>query len=110
MMSIDNRVAKRKPDSHSIGFGCIESLKEFCGGFRPETNSRIYYTKPHPITFIPFCFDEQLPRAIAYCAHGVRSISQQVQDNLLQLDTVADDGRQVLGELRPQDYPIPLKV
>ena len=83
MMTIDNREAERKPDSHPIFFRCIESLKEFRGGFGPETNSRIYYAKPYAIAFIGFCFDEQLARAIVYCAHCIRSISQQVQDNLL---------------------------
>src|SRR5262249_37029716 len=32
------------------------------------------------------------------------------EDDLLELDTVADDERQVLSELLPQDYPTPLNV
>ena len=75
MMSIDNRVAERKPDSHPISFRCIESLKEFCGGFRRETYSHIFHGEAHLVSFIPFRFDKQLSRAIFDETHCVRRIA-----------------------------------
>src|SRR5262249_36066255 len=47
VMSLDNRTADRQPDSHSILFRCIESLKEFVGGFRREAYSHIFHGQAH---------------------------------------------------------------
>ena len=54
--------------------------------------------------------DQQLPGAILNTNHRVGSIAEQVQGDLLQLDTVSDDGREILGEFRTQNHPIPLKI
>src|SRR6185295_9191351 len=98
MMSLDDRAADRQADSHSIGLRCIESFKKFVRAFRREPDSRIAYAKMDPIALIPSGLDQQLLGATVNAHHRVRCVSYQVQDHLLELDTIADDQREVLRE------------
>ena len=42
--------------------------------------------------------------------HRVGGVSEQVEDDLLELDAIADDGREILGELQLKSDPVSLKV
>ena len=42
--------------------------------------------------------------------HRVGGVADQVQDDLLELDTVAGDGREIVGELPLKNDPVSLKV
>src|SRR5690349_4015174 len=110
MMSLDYGAANRQPDSHSILFRCIESFKEFVRGFRSEADSDIFDGNAHPIPLIPFGSDEQISRAIFDGGHRVRSISYQVEDDLLELNTIARDWREIVRQLRPQNHLTPLEI
>jgi hypothetical protein len=68
-----------------------------------ETHSRILHGQPHIIAFASFGFDQQLPRSIVDGAHRVRSVPEQVQDDLLKLHPVAYYGWEVIGKFRPQN-------
>ena len=54
--------------------------------------------------------DQQLPRPIVHVNHRVRGVAEQVQDDLLELDTVAGDVREIVGELRLKHDAVPLKL
>src|SRR4030095_12209897 len=45
--------------------------------------------------------DRQLSRGLAAGAYSLESVDDQVQDHLLQLDTVSLDQWQTVGEVRP---------
>src|ERR1700752_4069984 len=110
-MGLDDGAADRQSDSHSIVFRCVESFKESGGNFRWEADSHIPNAKAYSISFfIMLCSDEQLSRAVLDTRHRVRSISQQVENDLLELNTIACDRRQVPSELRLQDHSIPLQI
>src|SRR6266566_4195074 len=64
----------------------------------------------HTIAVLPFGSDQQLPRAIVHVNHRVGGVSEQVEDDLLELDAIADDGREILGELQLKSDPVSLKV
>ena len=40
----------------------------------------------------------------------VRGVQEQVQDDLLKLDTVTPDKREIVGKFRPQNHPVTLKL
>ena len=42
--------------------------------------------------------------------HRVGGVAEQVQDDLLELDTIAGDGREIVGELRLKNYAVSLKL
>jgi hypothetical protein len=84
-----------------------KSLSAAWGG---ETDSRIFHAKAHPIPLIAFGSDQQFSRAIVDSAHRIRSIPQQIQNDLLKLDAIADDGREVVRKLMPQTHTLTLEL
>jgi hypothetical protein len=42
--------------------------------------------------------------------HGVCGVPEQVQDNLLKLETIPCDRREIVGELRLNDHTLSLKL
>jgi hypothetical protein len=68
------------------------------------------HAQAHTIVFFSLGSDYQLPGTVLKTNHRVGSIAEQVEGHLLQLDTIADDRREVLGKLRPQNHPISLKI
>jgi hypothetical protein len=77
---------------------------------RGETDSRIFHTKAHPIPLIVFGFDQQFSWAIFDSVHRIRSIPQQIQNDLLKLDSIADDRREVVGKLVAQNHALTLQL
>ena len=109
-MSLDDRAADRQPDTHTPALGCIEGFEHPFEILRIDAGPGILRAQTDMIVSFPPGSDQQLPRAVVNTNHGFRSIAEEVQDDLLQLDTIADDGREGLGKLGPQDHPIPLKI
>ena len=107
-MSLHYGEADRQPDSHSVSFRCIETFEELVYYVRFKTDARIFYAETHLVPLIPFGSDEQLSRAIVNCAHCLRSISQEVEDDLLKLDAVSCHGRQVVRKLLAQNHAVTL--
>src|SRR6266446_8844055 len=101
MMSLDDGTADGQPDSHAVAFGGVERFEEPVRSLSSEADPHIFHAKAHPIALVSFRPYQQLPRTIVDRAHRVRSVPEQVQDDLLELDTIARDGREVLGQFCP---------
>jgi hypothetical protein len=86
----------------------MERFEELVRGLRCKTDSCIFHAKAHPIAPIPFSSDEQFARAIVDCAHCVRSIPQEIQNDLLKLDAITRNGREVVRKLMPQNHTVAL--
>jgi hypothetical protein len=101
-MSLDDPAADRQPDTHTAGFGCVEGIEQPLKILRIHTGAGILHAQTHTIDSFSPGSDQQLPRAVVNTNHGVGSIAEQVQGDLLQLDTIADDRREVLGVPTPE--------
>src|SRR5882724_7242792 len=88
MMTLDNGTANGKSDSHTIDLSCVESFEKSVHTLGIEADARILHGKPHLIVCVSFRFDLQLPGTIIHGAHSVRSVLEQVQNDLLKLDTI----------------------
>src|SRR5215472_11040964 len=99
MMSLDNGTTDGEPDAHAVGFRCVEGVKQLGHVLGGDAHAGIPYAHAHTIAGFEFGADQQLPRAVVHVNHRVGGVAQQVQDHLLQLDSVTGDGREVLGEL-----------
>src|SRR5215472_15989384 len=110
MMSLDDATTDREPDAHAVGFRCVEGVKQLAHVLGGDAHAGIPHIHAHTIDVLAFGYDHQLPRAIVHVNHRVGGVAQQVQDHLLQLDSVAGDGREVLGELGLKDHPVSLEV
>ena len=109
-MSLDDRAADRQPNTHTAAFGGIEGFEQPLEILRIDTDAGILHAETNMIICFSLGSDQELPGAVINTNHRVGSITEQVEGDLLQLDTVSDDGGEILGEFRTQNYPIPLKI
>jgi hypothetical protein len=109
-MSLYDGAADGESDSHTVGFGRIERFEDLVCSLRRETDSRVFHAEPDLVPFSPFSSNQQLSRAIVDCAHRVSSISKHIQDDLLKLDAVTDDKREVIRKLMPQNHAASLDL
>jgi len=96
MMAFDNRAANGESDSHPVIFRSVERLEKPVRNLWGESDSCILHRQTHMIVFVSLSSDQQLPGTIVNCTHGVGSIPKQVQNDLLQLHTIARDKRQTV--------------
>src|SRR5215470_5065697 len=109
MMTLDNGATDGESNSHSVILRCVKGFEESVSKLRVETNPHIFYAEAHLIASFSFGPDQQLPPAVLDVAHRVRGIPQQVQNDLLKLNTIACDGREIVGKFRPQNHPVCLQ-
>src|SRR5215831_17861934 len=110
MMSLDDRATDGEPDAHAIGFRCVEGVEQLDHILGVHAHADIPHAHADTIAVLAFGSDQQLPRAIVHVNHRVGGVAEQVQDDLLELDPIAGDGREVLGELRLKNDAVALEV
>src|SRR6266853_3215274 len=109
-MTLDNGATDAQSDSHTVILSCVERFEESVGSLRIETDPRIFHAESHPIAFVSFGPDQQLPGAIMDGIHRIRSIPEEVQDYLLKLDSVTCDNREIVGKFTLHNKPVYLKL
>src|SRR5580704_13902240 len=110
MMTLDDGSTDGKADPHTATLSGIECFEESARSLRFETHPRILHGLAHTIIFVSFSSDHQLPRTIVDAAHRVQGVPEQVQDDLLKLDTIACDAWEVVGKLPSQNHPASLQL
>ena len=110
MMVLNNGSTDGESDSHAIILGGVERFEESARSLRVEPGSRILHCQTNVVVFLSFGFDQQLPRTIFDGGHRVRRIPDEIQYDLLQLDSIARDEREVFGKFRSQNHPVSLKI
>jgi len=99
-VSIDNRSADRQPHPHPAGFRGVESLENALEIFRTNPRPRVAYRHEDFLCLILFRADQQLSCSRLNRAHCLNRVQDQVQDDLLQLNTIALNGSQPLRKER----------
>jgi hypothetical protein len=110
MMSLDDGAADGESDAHAVALRRVKSVKQLVHILAVETRASVPHGHAHTIAALPFGSDQQLPRAIVDADHRVRGVAEQVQNDLLELDAIASDRWEVIGELRLNDHPVSLKL
>ena len=100
MMPLDDGAADGESDTHAVALRRVEGVKQLVHALAVEARASIPHGHAHTIAVLPFGSDQQLPRAIVHANHRVRGVAEQVQDDLLELDAIAGDVREIVGELR----------
>src|SRR6516164_6329196 len=81
----------------------MESVKDSFPAPWIEADSRVLHCDTYLIiTLTALRSDDELSRTVLYCAHGFDAVQDQVQNHLLQLNTVARYGRETSGQLHSQ--------
>lgn len=108
-MTLDNGLADRQSDSHSVILRCIEAFEKPVRGLWFEADSHIFHADAYSISPISIGCDDQVSGTIVDCAHRIGTIPKQVQDNLLKLDAIACDARKVVSQFCAHNHPVSLK-
>ena len=110
-MSLDDRAADGEPDAHAVALRRVERHRTACPcseRSRPTPASRTVTRTRSPASrsvLISNCRGRSCDSH-----HRVRGVAEQVQDDLLELDAIAGDDREIIGELRLKNDAISLKV
>src|SRR5262249_50096494 len=110
VMALDDRAAHGEADAHAVSLGRVEGREELLRIARIEADAVVAHRYANEIRVVELRPHEQLARAIGDRGHGIRGIRDQVQDDLLELNPIADDVRQVAGQIRAQQYRLSLQV
>ena len=100
MMTFDDRAADRQPDAHSANLCGIKRLEEPLEALWIETHPRVLHGDPYTITFLLSGPDHQPTWAVVNIFHRVGGIQNQIQDDLLELNTIASDRREPIGKFQ----------
>src|SRR5208282_6584204 len=106
MMALNNGSADAQPDPHTRRFRRIKRFEQLLHRIRFDTHPRVPHIQADMIALISLRFNEYLPRTFIYPAHRVRGVQEDVEDNLLKLHAIADDGWKVLAEILPHGHPV----
>ena len=110
VMSIDDGAADVQAYTHSVAFGGVEGVKQLVHALGLEPAAGISDGHAHAITGLPGALDEQVPRPVVHVGHRVDGVTKQVENDLLQLDPVAGNGRKISGEFRLQRDAVALEL
>jgi hypothetical protein len=80
--------ADGKPDPHAVTLRRIEGFEQFSLNFGVYAHSRIFDAQAHAAAIVAVCLDQQFPGTIVYDTHGIRAVPQQIQNDLLNLNSI----------------------
>src|SRR5262245_8908945 len=110
VMSLDDGAADGQADTHPVAFRRVEGVEQLGHVLRVDADPGIADAHAHTVAVVVlFGSDQQLPRPIVDGGHRIRGVADQIQDDLLELNTIAGDRWKVLGELQLKQYAISLK-
>src|SRR6266849_3316013 len=91
-MSLDDRAADRQSHTHSFGLGGVEGVEDAVHVGWIESRTDICDRDQHVARLLELRSNSQYPRPVHDRAHCLDAIHDQIEDDMLQLDTVARDG------------------
>src|SRR6202140_4324580 len=114
-MGIDDGPADRQPHPHSAGLRCVESLENALDMLRIDARPGIANRDEGAMRLRLLGADQQLSRPRLDRAHCLDCVQHQVQNDLLQLNTIPLYGKQplrkagldqdlILGDCAPSQY------
>src|SRR3954468_11723690 len=110
VMLLDDRAADRQPDAHAVALRRVKGVKQSVHALAIDAHAGVAHAHAHMIGVLALGDDTQAPLAIVHVAHRVAGVPQQVENDLLKLDPVASEGREILSEFRLQSDAVSLKI
>src|SRR6476659_10053883 len=94
LMPFNDGAADREPDSHAIALRRVKSVEQLVHRLTIETNARVLDGQADGVRALPLGSNKQSPGAIVDFTHRVHGVAEQIQDDLLQLHTIAGNDRE----------------
>jgi transposase-like protein len=98
LMRLNDRTAYRQPHTKTGLFGRVEGIEDALEHRRSQARTGITYCDVHAFRFIVFGAYPQFTRPVSDFGHCLDCVDHQVENHLLQLDTVSPDCRQDVCE------------
>src|SRR5262245_20951258 len=99
MVPLDDGPADGESDTHALALRRVEGIKELVHALTVNPYACIPHHQTHAIGVLSLGSDQQPARPIVDADHRVRGVAEEVQNDLLELDAIAGDRREVFGEL-----------
>lgn len=77
---------------------------------RVKASARVLHAEAYAVSLIKLRPDHDLPRTILDALRRFGGVQEEIHHHLLELDTIASDSREVVGELRPKHDSVSLKL
>src|SRR5882672_11764386 len=103
-------MADIEPNSHAAAFCSVECIEERVESVRWKPDTGVTNGQTHAVAALFFGFDQQLSRPFMYAGHRIRGVTEQIEDHLLELNTITCYGRQIVCQFRLNDDGVSLKV
>lgn len=88
-MPLYDGAADGQPDPHAAGLGAEERFEELVDELGVHSHARVLHRQQYPASRDLPGADDQPPGTSINLPHRVRSIAEPVDDDLLELDTIA---------------------
>src|SRR6266702_1467716 len=105
-VSFDDRAADRESHAHPAELGRVEGVEQPVDGLTAQSRAGIPDPDEQAARCILLRRDEQLSRSLGDAAHRFDGVHDQVEDHLLQLDSISLNRRQCIRELRPHRHVV----
>src|SRR5215467_9782071 len=76
-MSLDDGATDREPDTHAVGFRCVEGVEQLAHVLGGDAHAGIPHAHAHTIAVLPLGSDQQLPRAVVHVNHSVGGVDRK---------------------------------
>jgi len=87
-MDLDDRAANREPHARAIRFGCVEGIEHVVARGRIKPRTGIPHFHEYIAQLASAGDDRQFARSVGLPAHRLDGVDDQIEDHLLQLDSV----------------------
>ena len=105
-MRFDNPAANGQPNSDASGFRREEGVEQAIDVVRVDARTIVLHRNDHLTDIVLLRLDQQFVRSVANRRHGLNTICQEIDDDLLQLNPITTHQRQIGSEVESQEDAI----
>jgi hypothetical protein len=105
-MRFDDGMANSETHAHAVGLGREEGVENPVSIGRVDPGARIPHRYHHQAGAILARANHQLTRPVVHRGHCLDPVDDQVDDHLLKLNSIAEDGGQTTRKLRAKHHPL----
>src|SRR5262249_25083617 len=111
VMSLDDRAADKQSDAHAAALRGAEGIEQRAEALQRQSHTRIAHRQANIVALrLSLGLDQQLPRSILHVRHRFQAIAEEIQNDLLELNPIAGDEREIIRKLRLKNDAISLKL
>src|SRR6516164_5910653 len=107
---LDDRAADRKSHAQAIMLGRVECAEQSVCILRLDTDAGVLDRHQYPIGSLALCAHYEHAVAIAHVRHGLHPVHCEIDDDLLQLDSIAAHRERAPFEFELRSNPMPKRL